>query len=274
MVRSSGIDADVFVCRDLWEETEREYLLIAVKNQDVIYRCAPFFTEQSENPSFKDFVECFSSGGMLFIVFTHYNKPRFDEIFSQETYFLRERLEIGKSLLSRMVLQNMPTGIQFEALQNRNLLLDSSLQIYFNYALGKIPSCRETSLNKVQLELGRIFRLLLQRELATKVAEEIKLFLEDLERGNFKDYLEIYEAYDHLYLLLKRLQEKGELQPKSTPFRVWEWIKAISRFMRPVLVGAIMVTVVWFLIYTASNPSIDPVGAPVAIDAIGTVDTK
>ena len=271
---SSGNDADILVCRDLWEDKDQEYLLIAIKNPDQIYRSAPFFAQLSQNGAFTDFVECFSRDGQFYIVFVHHAKPLFKEKFNEEVYFLNERLEIGKNLLSRMVLQNMPPCLQYEALQDRNLLLDESLQVYFNYALEEIPAHGFFTLARVQKELGRIFRLLLRQELATRVAEETEAFVSDLEECRFADYLGIYEVYDRLYVLLKGLQETGDIYPQSLPFRLWERLKKMAGYLRPVLAGVIIITALGFLIYTVTNPSVRASGGPVNIETIGTVKAE
>ena len=278
MVYSSGNDADVLVCRDLWEENEREYLLVVVKNPDLVYRCAPFFTQQTGNHSFKDFVECFSRDGQLCIVFLHYGKPLFKDKFLEDSYFLNERLEIGKNLLSRMVLQNMPPSIQYEVLQDRNLMLDESLQVYFNYALEDISSHGLYTMDRVQMELGRIFRMLLRQEIETKVMDEVRVFVEDLEQCKFADYLEIYEAYDNVYVLLKDLQETGEIHPKSFLFRTWEKIKKAFSYVRPVLAVLIVGSAIGYLMYTVANPvsntAATPDSLPGLIETIGTVNVE
>lgn len=264
-------DTEVLICRDLWEEGERKYLLVVMKNPDLIYRSAPFFVEQSGNDSFKDLIECFSRESQFYVVFAYYEKPLLGERYGEERYTLSERLEIGKSLLSRMVLQNMPPSIQCEALQERNLRLDSSLQVYFNYILEEVPAYGTLNLGRVQMELARIFRLLLRQEIATQVVEEVQIFVDNLEQGEFRNYLEIYEAYDRLYVLLRGLQEVGEIHPKSFLFRLWERIKGLLRYAKPILAGLILATALGFLIYTIVYPSQTPGSPPVVIEAIGTV---
>ena len=273
-VRGAGHDADVLLCRDLWEEQERTYLLVAVKNPDLIHRCAPYFTAQADNRSFKDFIECFSRDGLFYIVFAWHAKPLFIDKFNEEFYFLPERLEIGKSLLSRILLLDMPPGILYEALQERNLLLDDAMQVGFNYILEDISSFNLFSMDRVQQELGRIFRLILRRELATQVIEEASLFVGDLEQCVFRDYREIYEAFDRLYDLLTILQETGELNPKNFLFRSWEWLKKAFRFARPVLAGIVLATALGYLVYTLAYPTVRP-GSPVlTIETIGTVQAE
>jgi len=274
LVQSSGNDADVYVCRDLWEEKERTYLLVAIKNPDLIHRCAPFFTGQAENRVFTDFVECFSKEGQFYIVFVYYTKSLFRAKLSEGFYFLTERLEIGKSLLSRILLQNMPPNILYEALQDRNLLLDDTLQVYFNYVLEEIPSYGLLSMDRVQMELGRIFRMLLRQEIETQAVDEIQAFVDDLEHCVFTDYMAIYEAYDRIYDMLTALFEAGEVNPKSFLFRCWDRIKKMVRYLKPVFAGIVLVTALGFLIYSLANPSVKPGAIPPAIKAIGTVQIE
>ncbi|MDR0469832.1 MAG: hypothetical protein LBH09_07665 [Peptococcaceae bacterium] len=274
VVLRTGHDSDVYVCRDLWEEKERKYLLAAIKNPDLVYRCIPYFSKQADNRPFKDFVECFSRDGLFYVVFAYYAKPLLKAKFGEELYFLNERLEIGKNLLSRIILQQMPPAILYEALQDRNLLLDEALQVYFNYILEEIPAYGQISLDRVQIELGRIFRFLLRQELDTQVMEGLRDFIDDLEQCRYTSYMDIYEAYDILYDRLRELQDIGELNPRNFLFRCWEWIKKMFSFLRPVLAGVVLITALGFLIYTVTNPTTTPGSGSSSIEAIGTVKAE
>ncbi len=272
----SNRDLDIAVCRDLLEKKEQPYLVIALKNPDLIYRTMPFFAAQREDPSFQDFRDCFSQEGRFYLVFSYYDKPRLFEKLAEENYSLQERLIIGKSLLSRMVLLNMPANLQYEALQERNLLLDDTLQVYFNYRLEEIPDHHLLTGAKVQGELGGIFRVLLQKEIATRVSAELLVFIERLEQGAFVDYLAVYQAYDQLHVLLRGMQEEGEAEPQSLLFRTWERIKGLGRFVKPVLMALILVTASGYMIYTLIHPpgTAGTGGAPVVIEKIGTVNVE
>jgi hypothetical protein len=274
LVLNTSNDADVCVCRDIWEDSGREYLLVAVKNPDLICRCAPFYTRQAGNRSFTDFIECFSRDGQFYIVFAYYAKPTLKAKLTDELYFLSERLDIGKNLLSQILLQNMPPNILYEALQDRNLLLDDALQVHFNYVLEEVASFALFSFDRVQMELARVFRFLLRQEIAGQSSDEIRSFVDDLEACAFTDYMSVYEAYDRIYDMLKALVENGEINPRSFLFRCWERIKRLARLMRPVLVGVVLVTALVFLVYSIANPAPKPGSPPPSIEAIGTVRAR
>jgi hypothetical protein len=269
-------DLDIAVCRDLLEKKEQLYLVVTLKNPDLIYRTMPFFAAQRQNPSFQDFRECFSQEGQFYMVFFYYEKPQLAEKLAAENYSLPERLAVGKSLLSRMVLQSMPACLLYEALQERNLLLDDALQVYFNYRLEDIPSHHLLNWAKAQAELARVFRQLLHKEIVTKVSAELLNFIERLEQGAFTDYLSVYQAYDQLYVHLRTLQEQGEIEPKSLLFRIWERIRRLGRFVKPVVVGLILMTALGYLVYTLIYPpnTVAAGGTPVVIEKIGTVNVK
>lgn len=269
-------DLDISVCRDLLEQGEdRHYLVITVKNPDLIYRTLPFFTALQQNPAFQDFRECFAQEGQFYMVFAYYDSPLLAEKLAAGDYLLTERLEIGKSLLSRVVLQDMPPGLQYEALQEHNLLLDDTLTVRFNYRLREIPSYPSLTAARVQAELARVFRTLLAREIAAQAAEELPVFLEELERGAFTAYLDIYQAYDRVYMLLKTRQEAGEMEPKSRLFRFWDRVKGLARYVKPVLAGLVLATALGYLAYTFMCPA-DTAGEGNApfIEKIGAVDIK
>jgi hypothetical protein len=126
-------DIDISVCRDSGAKKEQTQLIVTMKNPDLIYRLMPFFVEQRKNnAAFQDFQECFAQDGKLYLVFVYRDKPLLSRKIAEGDYSFRERLEIGKSLLSWMVLQQIPDCIQYDVLQEDNLLLDDALQVYFN----------------------------------------------------------------------------------------------------------------------------------------------
>ncbi|MFA7468008.1 MAG: hypothetical protein WCY82_07055 [Desulfotomaculaceae bacterium] len=269
-------DLDIAVCRDLLEQQDRVYLVLTLKNPDLIYKTLPFFTKLKQNASFSDFRECFAQDGQFFLVFSYYDKPLLVEKYSAGSYALVERLEIGRSLLSRMVLLDMPPSLQYDALQERNLVLDDALQVWFNYRLEEISSYPSLTGARVQAELARIFRMLLGKEIATEVAPELLLFINNLVHGSFKDYLDVYKAYDEVYTLLMSLEEKGEIEPKSLLFRLWERAKALAGYVRPVLATVVLVTALGYLFFTFMHPpnTAGTGASQIIIEKIGTVDIK
>jgi hypothetical protein len=270
-----GNDVEVMVCRDLWKEEAREYLLVVLKNPDLIHRWAPDLVAWQKNPAFQDYLECFAQEGRLTMVFVYHAGPRFSAQWAKEVYSLTERLEIGRNLLGSVVLLNMPAAMLYEALQDRNLLLDAALRVNFNYILEEIPDYQLLTPHRAQMELARVFRVILARELATQVSEEVDNFVRGLEAGAFADYLEVFEAYDQLHDHLLTLQEQGEIQPHSLLFRAWEFIKRMAGYAQPVLAGVIIITALGFLAYTIAHPTGNTSATPgIVIEQIGTVQIK
>lgn len=267
-------DIDISVCRDSGARKEQARLIVTMKNPDIIYRLMPFFVEQRKNNSaFQDFQECFAQDGKLYLVFVYRERPLLSKKIAEENYSFRERLEIGKNLLSWMVLQQIPDCIQYDVLQEDNLLLDDALQVYFNYQMENVAGYFAATGSKVQPQLARIFERIFQAEIDARSADELPAFIEELEQGSFADYLDIYQAYDKLYDLLKNRHEQGQLEPRNFLFRLWERIKGLTRYLKPVLAGIVLATAVGYLVYTVANPdSVAASANPVIIKSIGTVE--
>lgn len=275
-VLKTSRDMDSSVCRESAARRDQTQLIVTVKNPDLIYRLMPFFVEQrKENPAFQDLQECFAQDGKLYLVFAYREKPTLARKLAEGNYSFRERLEIGKNLLSWMVLQQMPDCIQYDVLQEENLLLDDALQVYFNYQLENMAGYFTASGSRVQPQLARIFKGIFQTEIAARSADELPAFLEELEQGSFTDYLDIYQAYSRLYDLLKGREELGQLEPQNFLFLLWDRIKRLTRFLKPVLAVIVLATALGYLVYTAANPSSVAASAnPVIIKSIGTVEIE
>jgi hypothetical protein len=296
-------DIDISVCRDSSAKKEQARLIITMKNPDLIYRLMPFFVEQRKNnAAFQDFQECFAQDGKLYLVFAWREKPLLFKKIAEGDYSFRERLEIGKNLLSFMVLQQIPDCIQYDVLQEGNLLLDDALQVYFNYQLENIAGyfvstgskalddalqayfsyqpedtegCFAAAGSMVQPQLARIFRKIFRAEIDAQSAEELPAFIKELERGSFADYLDIYQAYDRLYDLLKNRHEQGQMEPQSFLFRLWERIKGLARWLKPALAVIVLAMAFGYLVYTATNPnSVAASANSVTINSIGTVEIE
>lgn len=269
-------DIDISVCRDTGAKKEQTQLIVTMKNPDLIYRLMPFFVEQRKsNAAFQDFQDCFAQDGKLYLVFVYREKPLLSKKIAEENHSFRERLEIGKNLLSWMVLQQIPDCIQYDVLQEDNLLLDDALQVYFNYQLENVTGYFTSTGSKVQPQLAKIFERIFKAEIDTRSADELPAFIEELEKGRFADYLDIYQAYDKLYDLLKNRHEQGQLEPQNFLFRLWERIKGLTRYLKPVLACIVLATALGYLVYTVANPNNVAASAnSVIINSIGTVEIE
>ena len=65
----------------------------------------------------------------------------------------------------------------------------------------------------------------------------------------------------------------GPVEPRTWLFRLWERLKRLTRFVKPVLAGVVLVAAFCYLVYTLLLPA-QPKGTPVLFDRIGTVEIQ
>ncbi|QHI72596.1 hypothetical protein [Aminipila terrae] len=263
-------DMDILICKDLLEDQESRYMLISIKNPDLIYKSMPFFTEQTENNSFSDLVECFSQNGNFYIVFKYKEKERLYEKIETEVYSLREKLEIIRNMFSEITLQDMPAAIQYEGLQRRNLLLDDSLSVFFNYDLREIKAYSIMPESRMQTEAAAVLRTVFDVEIEAKSVKVLEDFITTLEIGGYKKYIDIYQEYDKVYQEILHNLEEDKVQPQGFLFRLWEKMKLFWRKAKPAFLILVVGIVFIYMFYNALKPQPLPASAK-DIKQIGTV---
>lgn len=269
-VLRSTAQEEVSVCRDLGEDPPRTYTLVRFRDPAVNRYVLPMLLEQRSNPAFEDFLELFSQDGDLYARFARSEAPTLAQRLEDGVLSLAERLEIGRNLVKRMTLLNMPPPLQFEALREGNLTVDDSLSVGFNYVLESMNACFNVDMGFVCIRTEEILRSLFARELSAEAAPELLPYLKNLEQTVYKDYLEIYAGYDRVYQALKDRTQAGKVVPRTWLFRLWERIKGLRRFVKPILYGLVLVATFCYLLYTLLCPPL-PKGTPVQFDRIGTV---
>ena len=80
-----------------------------------------------------------------------------------------------------------------------------------------------------------------------------------------------YAGYDRVRKALLERTFSGPAEPQTWLFRLWARVKKLARFVRPILVGVVLIAAFCYLVYTLLQPA-QPTGTPVLYDAIGTVE--
>lgn len=270
-VVSSNADTDVQVCRDLLDASGMPYTVVRIKDQALGYDVIPFFLAQKENTHFTDLIDCFSEDGHFHVLFRHSYSPTLRSQIEKNAYTLPERLEIGKNLLTRLTLEDMPPGIQQEVLSDENLLMDDALGISFFYNLRHLKLYHVTGGLSAQTQLVQVFERLFETELQRQLSPDLEAFLAQLATEKFADNLAVYAAYDALYQKLSALHTSGGTQPQGLLFRIWERITRLARYVRPTLAGMAVAAAFIYLIYTIAVPEPKSEQAVQTIKSIGTV---
>lgn len=273
-VLASTENEEVCVCRDLEEEPQGLYTLVRFHAPGLARELLPMLVRQQENPAFEDFRGLFTQDGALYARFRYSGAPTLEKRLEEGGLSLRERLEAAGSLLERMALQNMPPALQFEVLQQGSITVDDAMCARFNYVLAMGLTRTHVDVGLVCGRVEAVLRALFAPELSTWSVPELEEYLKRLVQPGFSTYLEIYGGYDQVRkLLLIRMHEADAVPPRTWLFRLWDRVKSLVRFVRPVLAGLVLVAAFCYLIYTLLAPP--PVkGTPVFFETIGTVNVR
>lgn len=272
-VLCSNQNREIYVCQDLEEEGARLCTLARFRDPALNCQLLPMLARQQDNPAFEDYLGLFTQDGDLYARFRYSEAPTLAQRLERGDLGLRERLEIGGNLLERMALLNMPAPLQFEALQEGNVTVDAALQVRFNYVLGSMAAFFNVNMDFVCLQTWELLHALFASELSARAVPELEAYLRQLKGSSFKTYLEMYTGYDRVRKKLLERSLDRPVEPATWLFRLWNRIKKLSWFVRPVLAGLVLVAALCYLLYTLLLPP-QPKGTPVFFNHIGTVEIQ
>jgi hypothetical protein len=226
--------------------------------------------ELKEQSSFTDFYDCFSKDGFLYLVFLHNDYPLLVKKLDNERCELKERLEIGKMLLEHILMLNMPDFILYDALSESGVTVSPALEVQFNYSLTSIRQYQTIGIAEVKKRIGILFTHLFEYELKKEASVDIEDFIEELKELEFKNYFEIFKKYEALYEKLSAGDLIQKIKPHTFLFRLWDRIKGLGKYVKPLVSAAIVLLIAGYLIYSILNKKVDE-ATVFNFEQIGTV---
>jgi hypothetical protein len=271
-VLRSEQDEEICVCRELDGGGELS-TLARFRSPALKQELLPMLAREQSNPAFEDFLGLFTQNGDLCARFRFTQAPTLRARLDRGDLTFRERLEIGSGVLTRMTLLNMPALLQYEALQERNVTVDDALRVRFNYDLGPMAACFNRGMGFVCLQVQEILKALFAPELEAQSVPELLPLLNELEQTVYTDYLSIYRRYDGIRRALELRTGGAPAQPQTWLFRMWDRVKALRRFVRPIAAGLVLIAAFCYLLYSLQAPKALK-GTPVTFTSIGTVEIR
>ena len=266
-------EQEICLCQELGREPEEVSTLIRFRNPARSRHLLPMMIRQKENPAFEDFLGVFTQQEDLCVRFRYSEAPSLQSWLQRDTLSLMERLEIGANLLERAMLLNMPAPILSEVLREENITVDEAMRVRFNYFLTTVLTAGQTDLGFICGRLYHLMQLLFAAELKTRALPPLDELLTRLREASFESLVEIYGAYDLFRQAVENQISIKPAEPQTWLFRLWAAVKKLSRFIKPVLGGLVLVAAFCYLIYTLLAPA-RPKGTPFFIDQIGTVEIE
>ncbi len=268
-VKERAIEYDYYICKN--ENKGGFFSVLAIKNKKLFPSVISFLADIDKIKAFTDYIEYFLFEDKLCVVMRYTQGISLRNKTANESLTINERLEIGRKLLERVVLQEIPDFFLCRCFCFENIVVENDLSVSFNYPVNDIsdiaPCSHEDAMNSISTVLTELFSYEIER----KVPEVMVAFFRNLPALLEEDMIEIYSAYHEMMTAIGNIPKDELEEPNSVWFKLWDKMKAFFSFMKKVVMAGFIIAALAYLIYTIDGAKAD--GGGKTFDSIGTVDT-
>lgn len=243
-VKETNNTYDCYICRNL---TEGGFCrVMSIKDKSYFPGLVSWLTETVNRDTFTDYLEHFNYGDTLCIVMRYTQGLSLTDKLATESLSVMERAEIGRRILEKIVLQEIPDYFLSKCIDPDCIMVSPDLTINFNYPIEDIIGSRECD---PMTGIDKLLRLLFARELERKVPEAVVSFFGKLPELLELTVIEIYGEYHEMIGELTENPETDE-EPRSVWYKLWNNAKKIWRVLKKIIMLALIVLAVVYLIIT------------------------
>lgn len=246
------------LCKELTKGEDTAWLLVRTSDPVVSKSFTLFLEEKVKKQEFTDYCECFQAEGAFCAVFRYSLEQSLKEKLKNELCSLKERIQIARGLLERLLILNPHPYFAWNALRPEQITVSRSLEVRWNYHLEKVGQFDSCSMKDVEKGLSSVMRLLFQREEQKHLYPLLEEYLQNLARGKETTYLELYQNFIPVCEELIKEPDKEQL-PKTFAFRMWEKTKKILNICKYVMAVLIILAALLYVIHTFQDKSGDKV---------------
>ncbi len=247
-VKQTGQVYDCYICRN--SSGGGLCRILSIKDRSLFAELAGWLTDNINKESFTDYIEHFVFEDRFCIVMKYTEGITLSTKLATESLPLKERLELGRRLLERIVLQDMPEYFLSKCFSPECMVISSDLSVSFNYPIFDITTDRSAN-GRACIE--PVFKLLFAKELERKVPDLITDFFTRLPELSQERMIDLYGEYYALMQKLEGYDENSE-QPKTFWYKLWEKIKKLGKVLKKLVIYGLIIAALVYLIYTIINP--------------------
>ncbi|MDE6759714.1 MAG: hypothetical protein K2J90_03425 [Lachnospiraceae bacterium] len=172
------------------------YTMIHFVKEDHVKKLLPLFFTLKENTVYEDYKGCFTKEGSLYVVFYKRQGIPLTELLSRNLLTLDQKILIGKHILEKVLLWQLPDFLIDQMLSVEYILTEGEdVRFHYEWYIFYEEQPGMTVINKrIAILLRNLFSEELERQVSPKLTELTK----SLEQNIPKDFFAIYEAYSSL----------------------------------------------------------------------------
>lgn len=243
-----------YLCTELTGREHTTCLLVRVTDSVLAKHLILFLEEKIKDQEFTDYRECFQVDGALIAVFRYSCEQNLAERLQTECCGRRERAEIARSLLERLLLLNPPPYFAWNGLEPSQITVSRSLEVHLNYHLKNLEKFEDCSFQDVGHQLQNVFQMLFEEEQKKQLYPLLGEYMRRLGTTTEWTYHQLYQDFFPVYKALVHENYQEQL-PKTFWFRVWERIKKFLKICKKILAVVILVAAVIYVVRSIQDDS-------------------
>ncbi len=172
------------------------YIMIHFMKENHVKQLLPLFFALRENTVYEDYKGCFTKEGSLYVVFYKRQGILLTELLNRNILTLEQRILIGKHILEKVLLWQLPDFLIHQMLSVEYILIEGEdVRFHYEWYIFYEEQPRMTAVNKrVAILLRNLFSEELERQMSPQLTELTKSLEQDIP----EDFFAIYEAYSSL----------------------------------------------------------------------------
>ena len=270
-VREIDGTSECYICRN--ESAGGLCRILAISDKSLFGGIIPGLADAAANSAFTDFIEHFIFDDMLCIVMGYTQGVSLKDRLETDSYALAEKLELGRRILERMILCELPDYYLTKCADATGIIVDSDMTLHFNYDIDDITSAHTYTREGAMEKVAELLRFFFAKEEENYTSAELSEFLgklpQHIEAG---DLVALYSAYHEMMQKATAADAKpaGE---DSIWHKLWEKLKKLGGVLRRVLMVLLLIAAALYLIFTIGDAKNDGT-RHTNFTKIGTVEIK
>lgn len=225
---------------------QQEYTILHFKENGLVRTLLPRFDSLRDNVAYEDYKGCFSREEELYVVFYKRTGIPFTQFLLTQKEMLEQRIQIGKSVLEKILLWKLPDFMIVQLLDAKRILVQGE-DVHFIYDWD-VSLDERPDMSVINQRMAQLLGVLFQEEIANSVSPHLLKLLDHLEQDIPKDFFAIYEEYSSMHDIMPEEAQEYVSGIQKVKKRAKQTITKLSGYVKIALFVAGYVAAVWLLL--------------------------
>lgn len=227
-------------------ESKEPYTILHFTEGLYLRTLLPIFFSLNDNMAYEDYKGCFVEDLDLYIAFHQRGGIPVTELIQENALSLEERIQIGKRVLEKLLLWNLPEFVVCRLLDIEHIRLLNG-EVVFDYE-WQLPWEMEADQILADKRAAELMKQLFEQEIEYSISPGLVELTAYLEQGRAEDIFAIYEEYCSLADVLPK--EASEYVPGTRRLkqRLLQKVNKVLGLGKVLLAVAVYAGIIWLLV--------------------------